>query len=190
MTYRNSINPENILIFGGNREERMTKGFESFLQKAEGSVVVTDRGGELYKKYSDDFENRGYIVKKIDFANPANSEGFSLFKGLLKYDDERDTVDGICRIVESLYAAKKHELITSKEDEFIGNVAKMLLNAVVAYITFYCDEKYSDFHNVQILLEALEGDDQPHPDPLQRGGRKPVGTLGKDRHSALRQAAA
>ena len=159
MTYRNSITPENILIFGGNREERMTKGFESFLQKAEGSVVVTDRGGELYKKYADDFENRGYIVKKIDFANSANSEGFSLFKGLLKYDDERDTVDGICRIVESLYAAKKHELITSKEDEFIGNVAKMLLNAVVAYITFYCAEKYSDFYNVQILLEALEGDD-------------------------------
>lgn len=63
----------NVLVVGASGTGK-TRGIVSpNLLMASGSYIVSDPKGNLYSKYKKYLEQKGYIVKKLDFTDPMNS---------------------------------------------------------------------------------------------------------------------
>ena len=63
----------NVLVVGASGCGKSTGFVEPNLITANGSYVISDPKGTLYRKYANYLRNKGYDVLKIDFQNPENS---------------------------------------------------------------------------------------------------------------------
>ena len=77
------------MVVGGSGTGK-SRGFaEPNLKSAKGSYVISDPKGALYKKYAKYLEQKGYVVKLLDFTDPDNSVHYNFFNYI------RDSTDVI-----------------------------------------------------------------------------------------------
>ncbi|MCM1060417.1 MAG: type IV secretory system conjugative DNA transfer family protein [Eubacterium sp.] len=76
------------------------------LQNLDGSIVVSDTKGQLYKMFSKELKSKGYKVYTLDLVNPEKSCGYNPLKGIRRYKNgkyrEQDVLTLANNIVPTL----------------------------------------------------------------------------------------
>lgn len=121
--YTTKLN-NNVLVVGASGTGKTRGILIPNLLMASGSYVITDPKGNLYNKYRSYLEERGYVVKLLDFTNPAQSNHYNFF------DYIRNTQD-IIKIAHMLTYLRKDG---GHMDPFWDESAQLLLQALIAYL--------------------------------------------------------
>lgn len=128
-THKYWIN-NNLLVVGSSGSGK-TKGIvEPNLEKAEGSYLVSDPKGALYKKYEGYFKNLGYDVKVLDFVNPGTKDSYNPF---LFIKDEQD----IMKLAHLLVG----QIDSPKADPFWDRASEVLVSALIGYMVEFTPAK-------------------------------------------------
>ena len=117
-------NNNNILVVGTSGGGKTRCMVEPALLQAEGSYVISDPKGKLYKDYHNYLESKGYKVLKMDFIHPEKS---------LHYNPL-----ALCRTTQDIQKLS-HCLVYSLEkrkgnDPFWDQASTILMNALIGYI--------------------------------------------------------
>ena len=76
--YETQLN-NNVLVMGAAGTGKTRSVVSPNILQATGSYVISDPKGNLYKKYHDYLEQKGYVVKKLDFTHPQESMKYNPF---------------------------------------------------------------------------------------------------------------
>ena len=77
----------NVLVVGTSGSGKTRSIVEPNLLQANGSYVVSDPKGNLYRKYKGYLEECGYVVKKLDFTHPESSAHYNFFHYIKREQD-------------------------------------------------------------------------------------------------------
>lgn len=77
--YQTKVN-NNVLVVGTAGSGKTRSIVTPNLLQATGSYIVSDPKGNLYNKYGKYLEEKGYVVKKLDFTNPSDSVHYNFFE--------------------------------------------------------------------------------------------------------------
>ena len=139
-----------ILVFGGTGSGKYYYYIEPNLMQCNTSFVVSDPGGDLYRRYGKFLEKKGYKVKSLNLNLPRMDKGnhYNPFRYI--HCDE----DIEC-FVETLLSN------TSPPEDFAdkpgGREAEAsLLKAVVAYLHNNTSQPEQNFTNIMKLLRACQ----------------------------------
>ena len=69
----------NVLVVGGSGCGKTRGIVEPNILEATGSYIICDPKGNLYKKYKNYLNSKGYIIKHIDFVHPNLSARYNFF---------------------------------------------------------------------------------------------------------------
>ena len=144
-----------VLVIGGSGSGKTHSVVEPTLMEAnETSLVVSDPKGRLIRKYSRYFEEKGYGVLTIDFANPEKSPcGYDPVRMLsentnLLYDipirsnrfrtpaKDQDIMSLSNLLVRS---DPNHKKGSYKADPFWDDMSEVTLTAFLAFVMQHCD---------------------------------------------------
>ncbi len=138
----------NVLVVGASGTGKTRSIVTPNLLQANGSYVVSDPKGNLYRKYKSFLESRGYVVKKLDFTHPDQSEHYNFFHYIQREQD-------IVKIA--------HMLIYDKEaksggtlDPFWDQAAQLLLESLIAYLWEFCMREDQRLENMLLLLDECQ----------------------------------
>lgn len=138
----------NAIVIGGSGSGKSSVVLLPSLYKMEGSFVVFDPSGELYKKAAGYLATeRGYDVKVLNFNDPSISAGYNPL--------ERATdSSGIQKIASMLVEAS---LGKGKKDPFWNSQATALLSAVFTVLTLG-PKQYRNLANARHILNGMSGE--------------------------------
>lgn len=140
--YKTQLN-NNVLVVGTSGSGKTRSIVTPNLLQATGSYVVSDPKGNLYQQYKGYLEELGYVVKKLDFADPANSAHYNFFRYI------RSTQD-IVKIASILVENKDR---VKHMEPFWDESSKLLLQSLMAYLLEAEDEEKQNFHELMKLIE-------------------------------------
>ncbi len=148
----------NVLVVGTSGSGKTRGIVIPNLLQATGSYVVTDPKGNLYQTYGGYLRRKGYIVKKLDFTNPAKSARYNFFRYI------RNTQD-IRKIAHMLIYQNKD---TGYKDPFWDEASELLLQAVIAYLWEAWPKESQNLHGLLGLIEMAQvsGDMDDEKTPL------------------------
>ena len=133
-----------------------------------GSIVVVDVKCQLHKKYADMMSQRGYKVELMDFVNPENSLPFNMLDTIrrtkkvhhIEYPGEHDE-DGNIE-VESYRQMDVQRLAAglvpdndSKDDRFWVTGARMMLEALIAYVIEVLPKEEQNMGSVCLFFREM-----------------------------------
>jgi type IV secretion system protein VirD4 len=118
----------NILVTGASGCGKTTMVASPNIESAQGSYLISDPKGVLYKKYAVHLMKQGYFVQKVDFTNPGLSGHYNPFQFV---KNEADIVK-----LAHLFASVDG---VSRTDPFWDSAAEILFTAVIAYMMEYYD---------------------------------------------------
>lgn len=139
--YETQLN-NNVLVVGASGAGKTRSIVTPNLLEATGSYIVSDPKGNLYRKYGDYLREQGYDVKKLDFTDPKNSDGYNFFE----YINSTQDIVSIAHML--IYSDGKASL----PDPFWDQSAQLLLQALIAYLRETKLPKDQNLHN---LLELV-----------------------------------
>ena len=121
--YETQLN-NNVLVVGASGAGKTRSIVTPNLLEATGSYVVSDPKGNLYEKYGDYLREQGYIVKKLDFTNPENSDRYNFFQ----YINSTQDIVSIAHML--IYGESKG----NHQDPFWDQAAQLLVQALIAFL--------------------------------------------------------
>ena len=122
--YETQLN-NNVLVVGAAGTGKTRSIVSPNILQATGSYVISDPKGNLHAKYGKYLEDRGYVVKKLDFTNPTKSAGYNFFRYIR---DESDIVK-----IAHMLIYQKNSMYNTR-DPFWDEAGTLLLQAVMAYL--------------------------------------------------------
>ncbi len=144
-TYSTKRN-NNVLVVGASGAGK-TRGIVSpNLMQATGSYIVSDPKGSLYDKYKKYLEERGYVVKKLDFTDPLNSVHYNFLSYISEPQD----------IIKAAHMLAYEDITT--QDPFWDHSASMLLSSLIAYCIENLNEDEQNFRSIEKLLQNARRD--------------------------------
>ena len=135
----------NVLVVGTSGSGKTRSIVEPNLLQANGSYVVSDPKGNLYQKYKRYLEQKGYIVRKLDFTRPENSAHYNFFHYIRR---EQDIVK-----IAHMFISDREPGSVRNLDPFWDQAAQLLYESVIAYLWEFCPE--SDW-NLRNMLELID----------------------------------
>lgn len=137
----------NVLVVGASGTGK-TRGIVSpNLLMASGSYIVSDPKGNLYLKYKNYLEQKGYIVKKLDFTDPMNSIHYNF----LNYIREpRDIIKAAHMLV---YEEASHK------EPFWDQTSSMLLSSLISYCIECLPPEKRNFRTIETMLQMGKRDE-------------------------------
>ncbi|MBR2045009.1 MAG: type IV secretory system conjugative DNA transfer family protein [Agathobacter sp.] len=139
--YKTQLN-NNVLVVGTSGAGKTRSIVTPNLLEATGSYVVSDPKGNLYNKYKDYLESEGYVVKKLDFTNPEDSDGYNFFEYI------QSTQDIITTAHMLIYDGNKGNHV----DPFWDQAAQLLVQALVAFLIEAQRKDEQHLHNLLKLV--------------------------------------
>lgn len=139
--YETQLN-NNVLVVGTTGAGKTRSIVTPNLLEATGSYIVSDPKGNLYNKYRDYLREKGYVVKKLDFTNPADSDKYNFFNYINSTQD----------IVSTAHMLIYGEGRGNHVDPFWDQAAQLLLQALIAYLKEGCKP---DEQNLHYLLKLV-----------------------------------
>lgn len=163
--YETQLN-NNVLIVGTSGSGKTRSVVTPNILEASGSYVISDPKGSLYKKYGKYLQQKGYKVKKLDFANNNNTCHYNFFHYI---HNTRD----ILKMAHILMAENKE----SSADPFWVESSEILLQAVMGYLYETCDLEECTLNNILWLIslctvEEFDADSKTMLDKLFDDYRK------------------
>lgn len=140
-TYQTQLN-NNVLVVGTTGAGKTRSIVTPNLLEATGSYIVSDPKGNLYYKYREYLEERGYTVRKLDFTNPEESDGYNFFEYI------QSTQDIITTAHMLIYDGNQGNHI----DPFWDQAAQLLLQALIAYLKEAHQPNEQNLHNLLKLV--------------------------------------
>ena len=141
--YKTQLN-NNVLVVGTSGAGKTRSIVTPNLLEATGSYVVSDPKGNLYNKYKNYLEGKGYEVKKLDFTDPLNSDKYNFFHYI-------ETTQDIVSVAHMLVYGEK-SLGKGSYDPFWDEASQLLLQALIAYLKEGFKEDEQNLHNVLRLV--------------------------------------
>lgn len=139
--YKTQLN-NNVLVVGASGAGKTRSIVTPNLLEATGSYIVSDPKGNLYKKYGDYLRENGYTVKKLDFTNPENSQGYNFFEYISCTQD----------IVSISHMLIYGDTKGNHQDPFWDQAAQLLLQALIAYLRESQTQEEQNLHNLLKLV--------------------------------------
>ena len=134
--YETQLN-NNVLVVGASGAGKTRSIVTPNLLEATGSYIVSDPKGNLYKKYGNYLREQGYVVKKLDFTNPENSERYNFFQYINSTQD----------IVSTAHMLIYGETNGNHQDPFWDQAAQLLVQALIAYLRESQGPEGQNLHN-------------------------------------------
>ncbi len=145
--YETKLN-NNVIVVGGSGAGKTTGVVIPNLLQAYGSYIVTDPKGNLYKKYGQYLESRGYTVMNLNLARP---DGETRYNFMDYINDEQDVI----KLAHMIVASGGEDVFHNQNSYFYYMAETFLSSAIAAakYVeSFYHDEKY--YHTLSALLRC------------------------------------
>ena len=114
----------NTLIVGRSGSGKSRYFVKPNLLQLNGSYVVSDPKGQLYKEFKDYFEANGYEVIHMDFIHPSESAKYNPFQNLYTTNDVRS-------LAHTLVFNDKNARMN---DPYWENMGELLLMGLIGYI--------------------------------------------------------
>lgn len=146
----------NVLVVGTSGSGKTRSIVEPNLLQANGSYVVSDPKGNLYRKYKGYLEECGYVVKKLDFTHPESSAHYNFFHYIKREQD-------IVKIAHMLVSDRESNTVRSL-DPFWDQAAQLLYESVIAYLWEFWDESEWSLKNMLELIDACKVDEDSADD--------------------------
>lgn len=140
--YKTRVN-NNVLVVGASGAGKTRGIVEPNILEATGSYIISDPKGNLYNKYKNYLEDKGYRVLKLDFTDPKHSEHYNFF------DYIRSTQD-IVKIAHMLIYSQG----ISREDPFWDLSSQLLMQSLISLLV---EKAPDDEMNFGVLMEMLGG---------------------------------
>ena len=121
-SYKTKLN-NNVLIVGASGAGKTRSFVSPNLLAATGSYIVVDPKGNLYGKYRDYLEKKGYVVKKLNFADPKDSIHYNFMEYI---NSPQDCI----KIAHMLICGQEKRKTL---DPFWEDSSKLLLQALLGY---------------------------------------------------------
>ena len=136
----------NVLVVGASGAGKTRGIVIPNILMGTGSYLITDPKGNLYDKYGKLLEDKGYVVKKLDFTNPAESAHYNFMEYI------RSTHD----IVKAAHMLIYQRKSGGHADPFWDEASQLLLQAAIGYLWEMEDENYRNYGKLMDLLEMLK----------------------------------
>lgn len=141
LSYRNG------LVIGGTGTGKSATVLIPSILKMQGSMIINDPSGELYKLTSGFKSRAGFRTLVLDYSNPHESVGYNPI-------ERADTVSDISKVASTLIRAS---LGDNAKDPFWTIQAVNLLVIPISLVKGM-DRKYRNLANVRRLLQVMSGD--------------------------------
>lgn len=149
-TYSTKLN-NNDLVIGGSGSGK-TSGYikPNIANTTEQSIVVADTKGNLYGKFKDLLESRGYTVYNIDFKDLCKSpNGYNPFDYIRVNEDTGNySQQDVQKLASFLCPVNKQ----SGRDDFWDEIAQSYISCAIAYIM---ETEEKEDRNMKTLLETF-----------------------------------
>jgi len=142
----------NILIVGASGSGKSRTIVEPNLYHSEGSYIISDPKGALYKRFSGLFRLKGYDVQKLDLIHP--SEG-SHYNPLAFIESDRD----VLKIATILNGDND----SFSKDPFWDNAASLILISMIYYLREEYPKAKQTIPNVLKCLELCNKTENARP---------------------------
>ena len=127
-TWISGIN-NNVLVFGPSGSGKTRHYVKPNILHSHESMIILDTKGSLCEETGLFLEDRGFIVKNIDFTDLKASTGYNPL-AYIRYDEktdrynEQDILSLCCALVEDSH----------RDDPFWGNAARQYLACIISYV--------------------------------------------------------
>lgn len=150
----------NVMVVGASGAGKTRGVVIPNLLMTSGSYVVSDPEGNLYKKYKEVFENKGYVVKKLDFTNPKDSAHYNFFRYIHSPQD-------MVKVAHMLIYQRKSG---GHMDPFWDEASQLLVQSIIAYLKEEWDEEDQNLERLMQMIELCkaQGDLDSSVTPLDR----------------------
>ncbi len=139
----------NVLVVGTSGAGKTRSLVEPNLLQATGSYVISDPKGNLYGKYKDYLEQKGYRVLKLDFTDPENSEQYNLFRYIHNVQD----------IVKIAHMLIYQEKAGKPVDPFWDQASQLLIQACMAYMIEFEPKENQNLEYLMYLVSLCNIDE-------------------------------
>ena len=137
---------QNALVIGGTGVGKSSVVLIPSLFRMQGSFIVHDPSGELFKKSAGYLKQKGYEIKVLNFTKPENS---STYNPLIRARSSSDIQKVASLLVENALGGRS-------KDPFWNSQATSLLAMLISILKTQ-DEEYQNLYNVRQLLNRLGG---------------------------------
>ncbi|MDD3367634.1 MAG: type IV secretory system conjugative DNA transfer family protein [Lachnospiraceae bacterium] len=134
----------NVLVVGTSGSGKTRNIVAPNLLQATGSYIVSDPKGNLHRKYKKYLENKGYVVKKVDFVHPEESIGYNP----LAYVHSEQDVLKLARLLT--------DISSSMNDKFWDLATELLFSSVISFVWEGCRNDEKNLTSVQKLIAACQ----------------------------------
>ena len=124
-THKTQCN-NNVLVIGNSGCGKTRSVVRPALLQAEGSYVISDPKGMLYKDFKNYFESKGYKVYKLDFIRPKRSIHYN---PIMLCKDSQD----VLKLAHAMVYAS-YRLGGSSKDPFWDEATLILLSAIIGFM--------------------------------------------------------
>lgn len=145
--YETQLN-NNVLVVGTSGAGKTRSIVTPNLLQANGSYVVSDPKGNLYRKYRTYLQQRGYEVKLLDFTHPEKSAHYNFFHYIRS---EQDIVK-IAHVLICDAESKRGRTL----DPFWDQAAQLLYESIIAYLWEFWPQEEWTLSNMLSLIDSCE----------------------------------
>ncbi len=126
------------------------------IQRISGSLVVSDTKGQLYRRFSEELEKKGYEVKVLDLVNPQRSCCYNPLAHIRQYEDGSFREQDVLTLAQSLVQNMRDE-----RDPFWQLAAR----SYIAFLICYCMEDMpAEEQNLTTVCELNHAFSRPDGD--------------------------
>lgn len=140
--YETQLN-NNVLVVGTTGAGKTRSIVTPNLLEATGSYIISDPKGNLHNKYGDYLRKKGYVVKKLDFTNPEESDRYNFFRYI-------NTTQDIITVAHMLIYDGTNG--GNHIDPFWDQSSQLLLQAIIAYLKEAHQPHEQNLHNMLRLV--------------------------------------
>ena len=149
-SFRTGLN-NNVLVIGASGSGKSRSIVSPIILQVTRSYIISDPKGVLYRKYAEHLRCYGYIVGKLNLADPADpgDGSYNFFKYLR---DEHD----ILKIAHMLVNTSESSEKINRQDPFWDDATELLLVSLIAYLHYHMPEGECTLSDILRLAQACD----------------------------------
>ena len=142
-----------VLVVGASGAGKTRSIVTPNILQAYGSYVIVDPKGNLYDKHSAYLRQRGYVVRKLNFAYPGDPESCSY--NFFEYIRSEQDVIKIAHMMIYCDDSKGRSL-----DPFWNEAAELLLVSLIGYLYRFAEKRDRNLETILKLMELCQVEEE------------------------------